>query len=153
MFKTILLQQHAELATRSACITYGAAAKLCQVTWWSILECVLHGVHGRLRLHGGERVHSTIEQELAEVATHSACVTWGGAKVRTSWSSWSVKSSRSENNLRSEKSSRYNRKRASGAHYTQCVHYKGCSSKATSGNMGESHEKICEGVMWPGHGH
>ena len=44
-------------------------------------------------------------------------------------SSWSVKSSRSE------KSSRYNRKRASGARHTKCVHHIGYSSEAASGNM------------------
>ena len=50
-------------------------------------------------------------------------------KVRASQSSRSVKSSWSE------KSSRYNRKRASGAHHTKCVCHMGCSSKAASGNV------------------
>ena len=34
-----------------------------------------------------------------------------------------------------EKSSRYNRKRASGAHHTKCVRQIGCSSEAASGNI------------------
>ena len=33
------------------------------------------------------------------------------------------------------KSSWYNRKRASGAHHTQCTRHKGCNSKAASGNV------------------
>ena len=50
-----------------------------------------------------------------------------------SQSSQSVKSSQSE------KSSWYNRKRASGARHTQCVGHIGCSSKAASGNVVEYH--------------
>merc|ERR1711954_292321 len=50
-------------------------------------------------------------------------------KVRASQNSRSVKSSWSE------KSSRYNRKRVSGAHHTKCVCHMGCSSKAASGNV------------------
>ena len=50
-------------------------------------------------------------------------------KVRASQSSRSVKSSWSE------KSSQFNRKRASGAHHTKCVCHMGCSSKAASDNV------------------
>ena len=51
--------------------------------------------------------------------------------MRASQSSWSVK------NSRSEKSSWYNRKRASGARHTKCMQHIGCSSKAASGNVVE----------------
>ena len=44
-------------------------------------------------------------------------------------SSWWVKSSQSE------KSSWYDRKTASGAHHTKCVHHIGCSSEAAPGNV------------------
>ena len=47
-----------------------------------------------------------------------------------------VRASRSS---RSVKSSRYNRKRASGARHTQCVRHTGCSSEAASGNVVEFH--------------
>merc|ERR1711954_604052 len=50
-------------------------------------------------------------------------------EVRASWSLWWVKSSQSEKN------SQYNRKRASGAGHTQCVHHIWCSSEAASGNV------------------
>ena len=63
-----------------------------------------HGFHSQKRVHSLKRVHSTIEKDDADLATLSACVTWGGAEVRVSWSSRSLKSSRSE------KSSWYNRK-------------------------------------------
>ena len=39
------------------------------------------------------RVHGTIEKEQVGLATRSACVTQGGAKVRASWISQSFKSS------------------------------------------------------------
>ena len=97
-------------------------------------ECVCHRVHGRKRVNG------LIEKERAELATHSACVTCGKADICTSWSSRSEKSSwlekssqynrkrasevrasqslQSEISSQSEKSSWYNRKRASGACHT-----------------------------------
>ena len=92
-------KEQAELTTRSACITWGRA---------------------KVRR---KRVHGTIEKERAELATHSVCVTWGGAKVHVSQSSRSVKS------FWSVKSSRYNRKRASGAHHMKCVRHMGAAVK------------------------
>ena len=76
-----------------------------------------------------KRAHSTIEKEGAELTTHSACVTWGGAEVYASQSSRLVKSSRLE------KSSWYNRKSVSIASHTKCMHHLRCSSKAALGNM------------------
>ena len=40
---------------------------------------------------------------------------------------------------RSEKISRYNRKRVSRAHHTKCMHHIGCSSEAVSGNVVKLH--------------
>ena len=54
-------------------VSYGAEPK------W-----VHHGVLGQKRVHGRKRVHGFIEKERAELTTHSACVTWDGAKVRVS---------------------------------------------------------------------
>ena len=92
-------------------------------------KCMRHRVHGQQRVSGWKRVYGTIEKEQAELATCSACITWGGAEVCASRSSRSVKSSRLE------KSSQYNRKRASGVRHTECVRHIGCSSEAASGNV------------------
>ena len=83
-------KERAELATRSACVIYGAAAKLPQVTCLRFLKCVHHGVHGR------KRVYSTIEKEQVELTTGSECITRGRAKVLASRSSPSDKISRLE---------------------------------------------------------
>ena len=40
-------------------------------------KCMCHGVQGRKRVHGWEKVHGTIEKEGAELATQSVCVTKG----------------------------------------------------------------------------
>ena len=50
-------------------------------------KCLRQRVYAQKRVLGRKRVHGTIEKEQAELATHSACVTWGGAKVHASWSS------------------------------------------------------------------
>ena len=87
-----------------------------------------------------KRVHGTIAR--VNGARHTKCVCHIGCsskaasgkvvkffKVCAPWSSRSVKRSRLE------KSSGYNRKRASGARHMKCVHHIGCSSKAVSGNV------------------
>merc|ERR1711954_457192 len=107
-----------------------------------------HLVHGRKRVHGWKRVHGTIEKEQAELTTCSACITWGRANVRRKrvhgtiekeqaelttgsaciiWGGAEVRASRSS---WLEKSSRYNRIRASKARHTQCMHYIGRSRSA-----------------------
>ena len=53
------------------------------------------------------------------------------------------RSSQSVKGSRLEKSSRYNRKKVSIASHTLWVRHIGCSSKAASGNVGESHKKVC----------
>ena len=57
--------------------------------------------------------------------------------MRVSWSSWSVKISQLG------KSSRYQIKRVSVASHMQCVHHKGCSSKAVSGIVLELFLSVC----------
>ena len=59
-------------------------------------ECVHPGVHGQKRVPGWKRVHSTIEKEQVELTRGSACVIWGGAKMRASRGSRSIKSSQLE---------------------------------------------------------
>ena len=55
--------EQVQRATHSACVTYGAAAKVRQVTWGiHELACVTEFTVGK-RVHGQKRVHSTIEKE------------------------------------------------------------------------------------------
>ena len=69
----------AELARHSVCVTKDIA--VVRASQGAEPKCVRRRVHGQKRVHGRKRVHITIEKEQAELATCSACITGGRAKV------------------------------------------------------------------------